>query len=165
MRFRTLALTVISIGALSCSAERLTSTSASDQGLALETSISAPVVAPGQTMTFTYQLRNVSSAPVTVIFGGCGPLPYIANSAATIVYPGGGGWLCPGAIRTSTLAPGQAISETVDLRAGRLDDSRTGAVTLPSGRYRAYADVAGWVNDFDHRIELRSPDLTFNVRE
>jgi len=164
MPLKALALTMLSIGAASCNPERVTS-AATDKGLALATSISASVVEPGQTVTFTYRLRNVSRIPVTVIFPGCRVMPYIATPAGTTVYPRGGGWGCLAAISSSTLGPGQAISGTVDLRAGRLDDSRTGAVTLPSGSYRAYADMHGWVNDFDHRIELRSPDLTFDVRE
>jgi hypothetical protein len=152
----------LSLGVTSCDADRITS---SDMGLALEVSISTRVIGPGQVATFTYQLRNVSSRTVTVIFGGCGPLPYVEDSRGKIVHPDGGGWLCPGAIRSATLASGEAISHTLQVAAGEPDVSRTDRVTLAAGRYRAYADAYGWVDDYDHRLELRSRDVSFLVRD
>jgi hypothetical protein len=166
MPLKALALTMLSIGALSCDAERVTSASASDKGLSLETSISASAVGPGQTVAFAYGLRNVSAVPVTVTFGGCCSggcwvIPYIATPSGTIVYSTGG---CYAVVTKVTLAPGQAISDTLDLRAGMLDVSRSGMVTLLPGRYRAYAEVQGRVGESDP-FKLRSPDLTFDVRE
>jgi hypothetical protein len=169
MPWKALALTVLSIGALACNAERITSTptsaSASDQRVSLETFISAPVVEPGQAVTFTYRLRNVSTSPVTLVFGGCGPVAYIVDSSDKVVYPAGGAWVCLTWITRFTLAPGQENPATVDVRAGRLDASQGGTVTLPSGRYRAYAEVYAGVDGSDRGLQLRTPDLTFDVRE
>jgi hypothetical protein len=162
MPLKALALTMLSIGALSCDGERVTSTPASDKGLALETSISASVVEPGQTVTFRYELRNVSGVTLTATFSGCTVIPYIATPAGTIVYSAGG---CVDALYEVTLAPGQAISKTLDLRVGMLDVSRTGTVTLLPGRYRAYAEAQGAMGDSHQPFKLRSPNLTFLVRE
>jgi hypothetical protein len=148
-----------------CEADRVTSSARFRDALTLETSISAPIVRPGQPATFTHQLRNVSSDAVTVIFGGCGPLPYIKHSRGDIVHPDGGGWVCPGVITRVTLAPGQAMSNSVEIASGEVDVSRTNRVTLRGGSYRGYADVYGWVEDYDHRLALRTPDVSFEVRD
>jgi hypothetical protein len=155
----------LSLGVTACDADRLTSSARFRTTLTLETSISAPVVRPGQPATFTYRLRNVSSDDVTVIFGGCGPLPYIEDSRGEIVHPAGGSWGCLAVISRVTLTPGQAISQSVAITADALDVSGTNAVALPAGRYQAYADVSGWVDDYDQRLELRSPDVSFSVRD
>jgi hypothetical protein len=163
LRNRALALTLFA-GAAACDASA-TRPPVFDAGLALQTSMSVRVIAQGQSATATHRLRNISSNAVTVQFGGCGPLPYVKDSRGTIVHPAGGGWNCPELLRVVTLAPGEEISRTDQLRAGRETSYRGATVTLPPGRYGTYADVQAFIPALNRPLELQSDGVQFWVRE
>jgi hypothetical protein len=161
---RALALTQL-LGAAACNANPLTVPPVSEAGLTLETSISIGTIAQGQIATATHRLRNSSSNAVTVRFGGCGPVPYVKDSRGTIVHPAGGGWNCPELLRVVTLAPGEEISRSDELRAGRETFYRGETLTLAPGRYRTYADVQAFIPALNRALELQSDPVRFWVRD
>jgi hypothetical protein len=147
-----------------CDADDLTSVTVKER-LAFVTSISAAEVGPGQTMIFRYSLRNVSDAPVSVTFAGCTLLPYVRTESGESVYPGGGAWGCPGISPRVTLGPGEAMTRDLQITPGALRTFGDGSISLPAGRYRVNADTRVVIDEANHWLELRSPVLTFRVRD
>jgi hypothetical protein len=158
-RFALLAL-ALSVGAASCNADRVT---ASNDLFALEASISDATIAPSETATVSYRLRNVSRLPVTVSVG-CGMLPYIKDDGGAIVYPGGGIWFCALILLPPvTLAPGEEITRSFHVNGGPAPASRGSGLSLPPGRYTVYVEFLGALPDVRKKVQLRTSDVPFEV--
>jgi hypothetical protein len=155
------ALSLLLLGSAACDAERATAPAAAG-GLALEVQVTYLDLGLVPRFTFTSRLRNTSDAPLTIVFTGCGVLPYIETWHGEIVHPSGGGWACPGAISSVTLAPGQEIASTDFLVRGSELSYRSNTITIPPGRYRVFATADAYLGTLDGpRLELRSRKVSF----
>jgi hypothetical protein len=114
---------------------------------------------------FTAELINTSAEVIRLVFPStCVVLPYIDDLRGANVYPGGRAWLCGGAITPVTLAPGQVVSRSVVLRTGTTPALTSGTLTLPPGRYVAYAEMDGSIGDLGgQRVQLRAPGAPFRL--
>jgi hypothetical protein len=151
----------LSFGAVACDAER----GVGPRAARLELEVFASFAPDNlDTPSFTRVLRNVSAKPVTLVFpSSCVVLPYIETVDGHIVHPGGGGWGCLTVISTVTLAAGGSIVHSEALEAGPAS-YRSNKITLPAGRYRAYAELDGFLGEYGGpRVQLRSREVIFQV--
>jgi hypothetical protein len=77
------------------------------------------------------------------------------------VHPAGGGWGCYAMVTVVTLAPGEQMSRTDQLRAGGEISYQGQVVTLPPGRYWTYADVTAFIPALNRALELQSDFVPF----
>jgi hypothetical protein len=146
------AVTLFALAASSCNPERATAPS-SAAGLTLEVDIDCLSCNLGISPRFIRTLRNTSDATLTVVFSGCGMLPYIETVRGEVVHPAGGRWVCGAGTESVTLPPGEAIVDSETL------------VALSPGFYRAFADVDARLGSVDGpRVQLRSTNLWFRVQ-
>jgi hypothetical protein len=146
------AVTLIALATGSCNAERATAPP-SAAGLTLAVGIDCLSCNLGISPRFIRTLRNTSDATLTVVFSGCGILPYIETFRGEVVYPAGSGWVCGAAISSVTLGPGEAIVDSETL------------VSLSPGFYRAFAEVDARLGTVDGpRVQLRSRNLWFRIQ-
>jgi hypothetical protein len=136
-------------------------------GLQLLVSISDTHIEAGETAIFTYAVRNVSRAAISIEYAGCEPFAFIESEAGDPVYPYPGidpPFFCfdpsPPLV---TLAPGEERSRTLEIRGGAAVSVAPDAIaTLVPGGYRASA--FGGINvRGGSRVDLRSPVVRFEV--
>jgi hypothetical protein len=160
-RLAPLAL-ALSLGLGSCDADRITS---SEAGLVLDASITDTRIGSGETATLTYRLVNASGETRTLVSGDpCTLLLYVEDERGVIVHPAGGGWGCIQVVPPPvTLAPGGEIARADQVVGGSGHAFNGTRITLPRGRYTAYAEYKATVVESRERIELRSRDVEFEV--
>jgi hypothetical protein len=144
----TLAL-VLALGVDGCDADNVAGPAAAGLELTVEAYRLNHIGSPP---TFTRILRNTSDAPITIVFAGCGILPYIATWSGDIVHPVNGHWGCGGNIESLTLAPGQQTTDFDWLVSGAEWSHVRNTITLPPGRYRAFAEVDGYLVSTADRV-------------
>jgi hypothetical protein len=138
-----------------------TPTSPSQQGpLRLDAQITQTRLAPDDTATVTFTLRNVSSETITLRFSSsCQILPYVTDRRTQqIVHPGGGGWVCATVVTGLTLAPGESSTQQIQLRAANA--ATYPFVALPPGAYETYAEIDAYRDN--SRFSLRSTSVQFS---
>jgi hypothetical protein len=134
-------------------------------GLSLEARASHFDTNIGVPARITYTLRNESDATQTLVFPGCGVLPYVATLLGKVVHPPNGAWGCYAAVTTVRLDPGQAIIHTEYVAPGAEPSYLQRTLFLPPGPYRAFAEADFRLGSIDGaRIRLRSRDAHFDIR-
>lgn len=153
-RFAVLALACIVLA--SCGSA--SPTTPSQQGpLRLTGSSTRSFIPAGETATITFRLENLGPYALTLHFSdSCQLMPYIANAAGQIVYPGGGGWGCLTVITSLTLEAGGA--KTVDVQVRAAAQVSYPYVALGAGDYSAYAKVPS------SEYKLQSDPVRFTVQ-
>jgi len=138
-RFRIVMVACALVGVVACGAALTTPSEPS--GLRLTGRISAAEIAPGGTATFTFQLENLSSRPVTLTFSsGCQMMPYItARRTGDFVYPSHGSWVCTTVITSLDLPAFGSLTKEVQIKAAQAADFPY--VALTPGEYLAYAKL------------------------
>ena len=137
-----------------------TPTSPSQQDpLRLDAQITQTRLAPDDTATVTFTLRNAGSQSITLRFSStCQILPYVTDRRTQqIVHPGGGGWVCATMVTGLTLAPGESSTKQVQVRA--TNAATHPFVALPPGEYETYAEIDAYRDN--SRFSLRSASLQF----
>jgi hypothetical protein len=127
--------------------------------LRLDAQITQTRLAPGDTATVTFTLRNVSSQAITLGFSSsCQILPYVTDRRTQqIVHPRGGGWVCLTVVTGLTLAPGESSTQQVQVRAANA--ATHPFVALPPGQYETYAQIDAYRDNSP--FSLRSASLQF----
>lgn len=164
MRPIFVALAVAALSACSASSTEPSLTAAQARvGLStvrLDMTASTIRVPPGVRDTLHATLTNDGPTAVTLHFpSGCIMLPYIRNSAGTIVLPSGGGWICTAVIGVVTLSPGE--SRTADFIWDGHDVFATEMPLLgrlPAGTYYATVEVLAT------EVQLRTSPLAIELQ-
>jgi hypothetical protein len=125
--------------------------------LHLSAAITPTTIDPDGDATITFTLENRGSGDLNLTFpGGCKILPYI-RAGNVVVYPTGGGWVCPAIIAMATLHAGESIKSEVHVRAAARAEAPV--VPLAHGDYTAFATV-----DTTEQ-HLTSDSVAFSVRD
>jgi hypothetical protein len=157
MRVAILGCLVVALLALAACENRSPSFPSESSSLKLTANISSAVLQSGDVATLTFRLKNAAGDTRTLQFSsGCQLLPFIATTSSSVVYPGGGSWMCTQALTSLTLAPGQVKEETV--RISRAPSGLDSVYGLPAGDYVAYARVDS------SSVALRSENVAFTVK-
>jgi len=129
--------------------------------LRFDAQITQSRLAPGDTATATFTLRNVSSQTITLGFSStCQILPQVADRRTQqVVYPRGG-WVCAAMITRLVLAPGESSTQQLQVRAAAA--ANYPFVALPPGDYETYAQVDA--SRDNGAFSLRSAPLQFVVQ-
>jgi hypothetical protein len=153
-RLAALALALAATGA--CNGDR---TTAPDRGLSIEASISDASIGPAESMTITYRLQNRSALPRTVAFS-CVPELRIDDDRGANVFPGNRGFICIAMhIPPQIVAPGEELTRTFTV-SGMAGGS---SIKLPVGRYIAAAEFRMGLSPRRQTLQLRSPEVSFEV--
>jgi hypothetical protein len=130
--------------------------------LRLDAQIMQTRLAPGDTATATFTLRNVSSQTITLGFSSsCQILPYVTDRRTQqIVHPRGGGWVCLTMVTGLTLAPGESSTQQVQVRAANA--ATHPFVALPPGEYETYAQIDAYRDNSP--FSLRSVSRQFLIQ-
>jgi hypothetical protein len=156
-----LAVALVASTAIAC--ERTTAPPSAG-GLTLAVRIAPVQLGLPPFASFTRTLTNTSDATLTVVFTGCGVLPYVATADGRVVHPNNGVWGCVASVSSVTLAPGEAIVGTEYLQRGDGWAYARNTITLPPGRYRAFAEADARLGTYDGpRVQLRSLSEWFQV--
>jgi hypothetical protein len=135
----------------------------SDEGLAIEASISSASIGLTESATITYRLRNVSRLIRTVSArSGCdiGRL-YIDNAQGVNVFPADHRIVCTLQLRPpDILSPGQETTRTFIVSGANVAG---GFVKLPAGRYTAVTELVVGVHERRFYL-LRMPEVEFEVK-
>jgi hypothetical protein len=153
----------LTLALLSGSCDSATAPAAA-HGLELHAHVGLPQAAFSPSFPiFTTELINVSAEEITVVFGTtCTVLGYIVDARGKRVYPPGGAWGCGDAITPVTLASGHGLTRSIELRTGATPELRNQTLTLPPGRYVAYAEMEGSIGDLGgQRVKLRGRGQSF----
>jgi hypothetical protein len=131
-------------------------------GLELTVYVAPPHIG-GFDPVFTSELLNTSDEAITVVFpNSCTVRGYIDSARGRNVYPGWSG--CYEIVSPVALAPGAVISRGVVLRPGETVAITDGQVTLPPGRYVAYAEIDGSIGDLGGEgVRLRARSVKFRI--
>ncbi len=78
--------------------------------IALTTSVSSSVLAPGDSVTITITVTNVADTTVTIGWGLCSSLFVVSTRSGRAVGPDVAGLVCPPVLFTATLAPNESMS-------------------------------------------------------
>ena len=130
----------------------------------LELSVHVGLPNSGNFPTFATTVMNTSAQQITLVFSGCGLFPYIDDVRGNNVYPGSGAGNCGGAISEVTLNPERVISGSVELHTGPTRSLVGSMLTLPPGRYVAYAEMEGFIGELGgQRVKLRARNVWFTL--
>jgi hypothetical protein len=123
----------------------------------LTAQINRTEITTGGTAVVSFRLENVTANPITLNFpSGCQVQPFIAKRPSNdVIYPGGGGWVCPAVVTSLTLAPHSVSVTELNVGAGA---AAFDIVSLAPGEYSFFARV----ESREHTLE--SPRVTLTVR-
>jgi hypothetical protein len=136
----------------------------STMGLTLEVSLSGFNSNLGVFPKLIYRLRNTSDTIVSLYMPGCTIRPSVETWYGSVVHRVEVGPVCGGSGRTITLAPGASYAYDNSVALGPTYSVVANTITLPRGRYRAFAEVDARL-DFPTgpRVELRSRGTWFRL--
>lgn len=135
--FSQIAVVSVVVAMLACDSATAppSSVTIGDNVVRLTASASARELFAGSPVTLRIALTNEGSDAVTLHFGdSCQLLPYIRNSAGSIVLPNGG-WVCLTVLTQLTLAPGQSEVNDYIWTGSTSFRSEMPLRPLPPGRY------------------------------
>jgi hypothetical protein len=154
-RFQIVIVGCALVAVVACGASVTTPSQGS--GLRLTGRISASEIAPGGTATFTFQLENLFSRPITLTFtSGCQVMPYItARQTGDFAYPSRGNWVCTTVMTSLDLPAFGSVTKELQIKAAQTADYPY--VALAPGQYLAYAKLEQGANS------IQSDPVSFTV--
>ena len=145
------------LGAAILAAAACGSTATSPSDGTLRVTVTQNPTFTADSLSFTMQVENISRNVVDLTFpSSCEVLPFFTDRAGREIVPVGGGLVCATVITRRSLAAGEKLNRSVDVKAGTAADGVF--AVFPPGDYNLSARL------MDTRFKLQSAPMPFSVR-